>query len=226
MYVVTLAIIVFVVFFVAFVFLFNKERSDQDVLFDNIAKKANCIFDIGYIMPGGEIKISSQLTNGLISLGRVSRIYKYLNEDDYWIEFRLDNVTPENNVFNVDSVSVTVNDTELKCDLVVLFEKVPEYLSPPYGNRYFDTRYYTNYMLGPQAQRSFIFEARFKPNNDDPVFKESDSISINLSFNKLDPNVNGHIKSSCFTLQTAFKHLKFKKIQSIDETIQILGELP
>lgn len=226
MSIVTIAIVVLIIVVAAFVFFFNKERSKQALFLDNIAKKADGIFDIGHIMHVGEIKVSSQLTNGLISLDHVSRIYKYFNEQVYWIEFHLNNIASEDSTFNVDSVSVSLNNVEVKCDLILLFEKVPEYMAPPYGNRYYDTRYYTNYMLGPQAQRSFIFKAQFKPNDATPVFKESDSISINLSFKKLSTNGNGYIKLSNFTLHTAFKDSKFKKIQSIDETIQILGELP
>lgn len=225
MSIVIIAITVFIIFVVSFIYYFKKERSEQKTLFDSITKKRDGIFDIGYIKPGDEIGISSQHSNSLISLKYLSRIYKYLDEQEYWIEFYLENTALEDHTFNIDNVTVTLNNIDIQCDLIVLYEKVPEYMAPPYGNRYYDTRYYMNYMLGPQAQKSFIFQARFKPNDAIPVFKESDQVKIDLSFKKFDLSTNEYIELSDLKLQTVFKYSKYKKIQSVDDIIQILGDL-
>jgi hypothetical protein len=176
----------------------------------------------------GEIQCSellrqtpSQTRNEHIILKDLKRIYRYFDENEYWIEYFIENRSPEDITFWFKDASVSINEHIIDCNLTVLLEKVPEHYAPPYGNRYFDTNTYNNFTLGPSGPKTFIFQSRFKPIVAN--FNETDSILIELELSRRDSNINKHVSFQKVQFIEYFGNLRFATIQSINEKIKIVG---
>jgi hypothetical protein len=162
-----------------------------------------------------------QTINEHIILKDLRRIYRYFDENEYWIEYFLENRSPEDITFWFKDASVSINEHIIDCNLTVLFEKVPEYYAPPYGNRYFDIKAYNTFTLGPNGPKTFIFQSRFKPIATN--FNETDSISIELQLSRRDDNINKYVSFQKVQFIEYFGNLRFATIQSINEEIKIMG---
>lgn len=221
--IILVASIIFILFIVAFIYAMKKEtKNNQETedLYAKIRSFSNGISDIGKVEKADNDIVVSITKGKYVILNMLSRIYKYAHEKDYWIEFYLENSTLEDFNFILKKVELFSDDFRVESNLTLLLEKVPEYLAPPYGNRYFDTSSYNNFMLGKAGQKSFIFKSRFSLNDGLTSFKESDYVTIELEINSTNKELEKSIVSKNVTLIESLKNMKFKNIQSIDEKIE------
>lgn len=145
------ALILFALILIGLVYTWKKEKESQQKtadLFARISVLSEGITDIGFIQPSKQIKLSPKIESNYVRLSSLSRIYKYTDARDYWIEFILENITTENVNFILDTVEFFYGDTKIESNLTLLLEKVPEYIAPPYGDNYFSTKSYNNFTLG------------------------------------------------------------------------------
>jgi len=184
--------------------------------------------NIDGIMNVGEIQRSesrcqapSRTINEHIILKDIRRIYRYFDENEYWIEYFIENRSPEDITFWFKDASVSLDNYVVDCDVTVLFEKAPEHYAPPFGNRYFDIKAYNNFTLGPNGPKTFRFQSRFKPIIGN--FNETDSISIELELSRRDSNINKYVSFQKVQFIEYFGNLRFATIQSINEEIKIIG---
>ncbi|TDP57809.1 hypothetical protein [Flavobacterium dankookense] len=217
--------LIFLLFFVAFVYAFNKqknENADMDNLSFKLKKINELITEIG-VIEHSNIKVERQIEDEHINLEELTRLFKYSNSEEYWIEFIIKNISTEKLTFSLNEILIVKNDQKTKCNLNLLFEKVPEYVDPPYGHRYFDTLSYNNYTLGSSGFKYFTFFSRFKIESTDLTnFKEKDFISIKIDINKFNENLNIYEVIKKVEFIENFKNMKFKNIQQNDEKIGII----
>ena len=219
MVIVLIAAIVIISFFVAFVYLIKNDKGQKDIeqVYENIKQTNTKIKDIAVVQNALSI-VESETESKYIRIKNLNRIFKYDDSEKYWIEIFIENVSVENVNFNLDNIILNINNQIIKSNLIVLFEKVPEHYAPPYGNRYFNTEFYKNYMLGEKTQKLFRFLGRFELPNASIEFHDSDYIRIEVEFNKLE---NGEfIVIEKLTFIESLINMKFKTIQSIDDTIK------
>lgn len=217
------ASIIFILFIIAFIYAIKKEAKRYDESKDlstKIRSLSNGISEIGKVEET-DIDIVASISEGkYVRLNNLFRLYKYAHEKEYWVEFFLENSTLEDFNFILKKVELFSNNIRIKSNLTLLLEKVPEYQAPPYGNRYFNTSSYNNFMLGKTSPKFFIFNSRFNLNDSLPSFKESDYITIELEINSIDKDLENSIVSKKVKLIESFKNMKFKNIQSIEEKIE------
>lgn len=205
--------------FLAFIILFiaarkrdNPGRDETKALYARLHELKSGIIDIGEIQTDNIPARQSQISSDYISFNRLTRIFKYENAPSFWVEFVLQNDTEEELIFFLQEVNVSISGNVERCDLTLLVEKVPEYLAPPYGNQYFDTNAYNNFVLGCKGPRHFQFQGRFIPRKEQVSFKSSDYVQIKVAINK-----SG--QESC-TFIEGFSKMKFSIVQSIDDVIK------
>jgi hypothetical protein len=217
--------LIFLLFFVAFVYAFNKQKNENNDM-DNLRikmKKINALITEIGVIEYSNVKVESQTEDEDINLEELTRLFKYSNSEEYWIEFIIKNISTEELTFSLSEISIIKNNHKIKCNLNLLFEKVPEYLDPPYGHRYFDTLSYNNYLLGTRGLTYFTFFSRFNIESVDTTsFKEGDYISISIDINKFNENLNIYEVIKKVEFIENFKNMKFKNIQQNDEKIGII----
>lgn len=223
MSIVLIPIVVFLLFIVAIVYYIKRDKSHAQIkaVYQKIDEINNSIKDIGDVRNAITNKVSNTESK-YIRLHHLSRILKYDDSDKYWIEFYIENVSSDDLNFNLLDIALDLHDEKEMCDLILLHEKVPEYLALPYGNRYYNTKFFRNYILGIKGQKLFCFSGRFALPIASYEFSESDSIEINIGINKLDGDQ--FIEFEKIKLLESFSNLKFKRIQSINDSIKWLNE--
>ncbi|HEV7347924.1 hypothetical protein [Telluribacter sp.] len=198
----------------------TKSNQETEDLYAKIRSLSDGISDIDKVEQSNNNTVVSITKGEYVSLNRLSRIYKYAHEKEYWVEFYLENSTLEDFNFAIKKVELFSNNFKIESNLILLLEKVPEYMAPPYGNRYFDTNSYNNFALGKTGNKTFIFKSRFSLNDDLITFKESDYIVVKLEINSLNKELEKYVVSESVELIESFKNMRFKNIQSIDEKIE------
>lgn len=223
MSIVLIPIVVFLLFIVAIVYYIKKDKSQTkiDSVYQKIDEINNSIKDIGIVRNAITNKVSNTESN-YIRLHNLSRVFKYDDSEKYWIEFYIENVSSDDVNFNLLDIELDLHGEKVMCDLILLHEKVPEHLAPPYGNRYYNTEFFRNYILGTKGQKLFCFSGRFALPIESYEFSESDSIEINIGINKLDGDKFIEFEKGKFL--ESFSKLKFKRIQSINDSIHWLND--
>lgn len=214
--------IIFLLFIIAFIYAIKKEtisKQETEDLYTKLRSLSNGISDIGKIEQVDNDIVASVIQGSYVRLNSLSRIYKYTYEKEYWIEFYLENTTLEDFNFELKKVELFSDNLKVESALTLLLEKVPEYMAPPHGNRYFNTNSY-NFLLGKTGPKSFIFKSRFSLNDNLTTFKESDYIAVELEINSLNKELEKSIILKKVKLIESFRNMRFKKIQSIDEKIE------
>lgn len=223
MSIVLVPIVVFLLFIVAIAYYINRAKSQTkiDSVYQKIDAINNSIKDIGIVRNAITNKVSNTESK-YIRLHNLSRVFKYDDSDKYWIEFYIENVSSDDLNFNLLNIALDLHGEKVMCDLILLHEKVPEYLAPPYGNRYYNTEFFRNYILETKGQKLFCFSGRFALPIGHYEFSESDSIEINIGINKL--YGDQFIEFEKVKFIESFSKLKFKRIQSINDSIKWLNE--
>lgn len=221
-----ISVIVIVLFLLVFVYFFRRQRKEDLITAGVFPRLTSGIQDIGFIeMYKGpyQRKISVEF----VGLAALQRVFKFSDSDDYWIEFVLENTATSSHNFSMKEVSWCREGYCIKADLTLLMERVPEYMSPPDGRRYFDTAVYRNFILGPKGPKSFTFYCRFKlPESFVGSIKGSDILSLTLEMNKTELHTGKNIGKDQIVLQDMLQYARFRNIQCIDaasETIRWEG---
>ena len=217
------AVLVFLAFIILFIVARKRDKPGRDetkALYARLDELKSGIIDIGKIQTDNILARQSQTSGDYVSFNRLTRIFKYENARSFWVEFVLQNDTEEELTFFLQEVNVSISGNVERCDLTLLIEKVPEYVAPPYGNQYFDTNAYNNFILGSKGPRHFEFQSRFILRKEQVSFKSSDYIQIEVAINKsnLNPD-NSEGQESC-TFIESFSKMKFPVVQSIDDVIK------
>ena len=195
----------------------RKQGQVQEDVLENIKQKSNKIEEIGTF---GFAEITNETSNLISTFMRfemINRVFKFSFHEEYWIEFVLLNKTLEDLRFEISKVEIIISNKNIICDKTLLFEKVPEYIAPPYGNAYFDTSHGINFSLGKTAPNKFIFMSRF--NLKDNTLADSDFITIEVKFNRLAPVKKAYELIETVSFKQYLKNIKFKSIQLIDGEI-------
>ncbi len=218
--IILIAFVVILVFLVFFIYALKKEGRQFEDLFRVLRKKAKGITNIGLIQASGEKLVGSKTDAGYIRLHGLHRLFKYKQDrHTYWIAFMIENHTKENLSFMLNTVRVSIDGNASDCNLTLLMEKVPERVSPPYGNQYFNTRTYNNFILGEIAPKYFTFQARFVIEGENPPFKDNDFVEIEVDFMKFDIESQKYMSIRKDQLTENFQNIKYRKIQQIDEEL-------
>lgn len=223
MIIVLIPIVVFLFFIAAIVYYIKRDKSQTQIeaVYQKIDEINISIKDIGNVRNAITNKVSNTESK-YIRLHNLSRVFKYDDSDKYWIEFCIENVSSDDLNFNLLDIVLDLHGEKVICDLILLHEKVPEYLALPYGNRYYNTEFFRNYILGTKGQKLFCFSGRFALPIGSFEFSESDSIEINIGINKL--YGDKFIEFEKLKFIESFSKLKFKRIQSINDSIQWLND--
>lgn len=199
------------------IYLITKDR-EQSLETVRIFERLNALTsDIGYIYETGYKTVESQLGNAYVGLKHISHVFKYEEENDYWITFVLTNRSTINCIFLIKDVQLHTNDGCFLSEKTLLFEKVPEHYAPPYGNLYFDIRSYNGYVLGEKGMREFRFQSSFKREE----FIDTDYLAINIEVHRLDNERKKYDLVEQSQLVESLKNIKFSRIQSIKDKIKI-----
>ncbi|QIL40757.1 hypothetical protein G7074_16705 [Pedobacter sp. HDW13] len=222
------AAVIFFGFMIALYFGIKIERKKAEEIqkvYDKINAVNSTIKHLGKIGATTNAPVVSATSSTFLSLKVLMGIERFSSsEHDYWIEFHLEKLTEMELNFRLEKVEVYLDDVKFDSNLSVLYEKVPEYLSPPYGNRYYNTQYFNNYFLGVNAQRFFIFKSKITLDQNNPVFKDSDFIKIYVSYNKINPDSGKYEEFSETVFTESFKKMKFQDIISIDEQLDWIDD--
>lgn len=218
-----IAIVIIISFLVVLVYLIKNDKHRQEIekVYEKIERVNSKIKNIGVVQDSTGI-IESETESKYIRIESLSRIFKYDDSEKYWIEIFIENVSQENLNFNVDKIVLNIDNQITNSDLILLFEKVPECYAPPDGSRYFNTDFFKNYILGNNGQKLFRFLARFEVPDEVKEFHNSDYIKIEVEFNRLEDGKFIVVEHKMFI--ESLKKMKFKTIQSIDETIKWINE--
>lgn len=218
MLVIIITIAFFSSFLIAIIYLFNKEKKES-VKIDNLFQKLKSgINEIGYIQQDNTGNFTkSETKNEFLNLFELRRIFKYSDGEEFWIEFVIKDLSNKEMIFNINSVEMQINNIKSLSNTTLLFEKVPEYLEPPYGNRYYDILSYNDFQIGKNGQKYFKFLSSFRVDN--PFFRESDFIKIEIEVKQFDEDSNPKMDFKNFQFIESFKSMTFKNIQSINEKI-------
>lgn len=195
----------------------RKQGQMQEDVLENIKQKSNKIEEIGTI---GFAEITNETSNLISTFMRfemINRVFKFSFHEEYWIEFVLLNKTLEDLRFEISKVEIIISNKNIICDKTLLFEKVPEYIAPPFGNAYFDTSHGINFSLGKTASNKFIFMSRF--NLKDNTLADSDFITIEVKFKRLAPVKKAYELIETVSFKQYLKNIEFKSIQLIEGEI-------
>ncbi len=218
----TLVIIICFVFFILFpiaiAYYWIKDSKEFNRNMETISSIGNRFKLIGKITPSSEEKKIASNDEGFITFNRIHRLFKYNSHHNYlWIEYSIRNTTEEELYFDIGKVFINVDDSKIECDVSLLLEFVPEYLAPPRGIRYFDTKSFNTFILGPRGQKEFRFESRFPLENNN--FKKSDAIEIEAELKKIDLITNQLVSVKKLLFVESFKDILHDTIYTIDEQI-------
>ncbi len=199
----------------------EKRQKEFDKVFKPIEDLKKKIRNISYI----EESINNDYknintTSEFIELGQLRHIYRYNHEkNEFWIEYLFKNNTEENKSFSVKKVELEVRGELIESNLTLLMEKVPEFMAPPYGNRYYSTKSHYGYGLGNSGQKEFLFNSRFKYElNNDNRFSKSDSITIYVDIQEYKDGQFISINKEIFF--DYFNNILSTRVQEIDEIIK------
>lgn len=222
------AAIIFLGFMIGLYFGIKKEIKDNEEIqkvYDKVHAINSTIKHLGKIQSTTDTTIISNNASTFLSFKGLISIERFSDSvNDYWIEYHLENITKEDVNFRLEKVEVYLGDLKFNCDLSVLYEKVPEYLSPPYGNRYYNTQYFNNYFLGLRSQRFFIFKSKITVNQNSFVFKDSDFIKIYISYNRANQASGNYQEFEQIIFVESFKKMKFQDIISINEKLVLIDD--
>lgn len=212
--------LIFVLLLIAIVYFWIKEDTKARQSIDVISNINSKYRYRGKIIPVTQIEIIPKVQDGFLNLEEVTRLFTYEKEANfYWIEYRFENNTDEDINFVLKRTIVCIDGVEIECDLSLLLEFVPEYLAPPYGIRYFNTKSFNNYVLGTKGQKTFRFESRFALENRNN-FKSSDFIKIEIELNKFEDNVNQFVQFEKLVFIQNFEKIAQASIYAVDEQIK------
>lgn len=205
------AIILSILF--VFVYLFRKQRVRDQIMADDFTRLTADIQEAGtvevYTGP-----FDRKISGNHVALSGIQRVFTYADSSDYWIEFILENKSSAGLTFSIEEVSWSRENQNVKTNLSLLMERVPEYLAPPAGCRYFDTAVYRNYLLGPSGPGSFTFYSRFNvPQSFGDVVKGSDKLMLVLELSKLNTASGHFIVLEKVVLEDMFQYVKHRTIQ-------------
>lgn len=202
----------------------KKEIKDNEEI-QKVYAINSTIKHLGKIQSTTDTTVISNTSSTFLSLKGLINIERFSDSvNNYWIEYHLENITKEDVNFRLEKVEVYLDNLKFNCDLSVLYEKVPEHLSPPYGNRYYNTQYFNNYFLGLRAQRFFIFKSKITVNQNNFVFKDSDFIKVYISYNRANQDSGKYQEFEQIVFTESFKKMKFQDIISVNEKLVWINE--
>ena len=202
--------------------LIEKEKI-KDKKFDDMVKdiKSRCKFVLK-IKESPSFKYKgSNLSSSFLKLKELSHIFTYFeSENEFWIAFVLINNTEQKLTWGIGSVLINIDGNEYTNTETLLLEKVPEFQSPPYGNRYIQTKGLNSLTLGSDGQ-IFRLQSSFPlPNTANRIISENDNIKITINI-YANPNDKTPIEKIEFF--EYFKYIKFQTVQSFDEKIEVIN---
>ena len=143
------------------------------------------------------IKFNAVTKTEEMVLSKFSQFFTFPNDKLLTLEFELSKQNPNRDFFEIKNVILHSDGKDSTAQRILLIEKVPDYVAPPNGCRYFDHAYYRPFCLKESYPSQFLIDAAF--NKSIHSLRTSDHVTIQIELYNID--TSSQEKQECKTIE-------------------------